>query len=219
MGVRDDVMANATQLARADGRSSPAVIDLFRAGMARSSSDQIAQMLPMFDLGMRSGSQQADPPAAADEKVDEIFRRAGALAIALDQRLAPDHVAAIAARDDDLGSHSILAVFRHVLVAVVAGPDPEEQQRLVTSLRDEQADEEWSHHSIGSFTSVPLRATTELGEDRSWEQSQHDGPRCSGCRRPFQEPLPVAEIETEAGPVDVVMCSACGQVLGLHGPS
>ena len=203
-------------MAGADGRSEPAINDIMRAAAGRSTSRHLAHIASMFELmaTREAIDRQALEPATAAE-VDEIFQRAGAFAVALDEPLEADHVAAVAARmvEDEPGP---MALFRLGLMGMVAGPDEDDQRRIQVAIQD-QADRD----EFGPLTSE--LEPTEYGKvwSTSFRSDTDDdtpggvAPRCGGCQRSYGAPLRMIELVTEVGPVNALACPHCGTVLAV----
>lgn len=214
MGVREDVLALAEQLASAAGRPGATVDDVLRAAAQLSTSSQLLHLISMFEAAERHfGGGEQSPTTATPEQLDEIFQRAGALAVALDEPLAAAHVAAIAPRVGDQQQRGVLRMFGQMLMGIVTGPDEEQQRQL-------QAEIEEQSGQAGTSPDVVRKSfTMRLGEPDEGTSATDTRPRCPSCHVPLEEPLPVADLTTRAGPVAAATCGNCGTIIAVLPPA
>jgi hypothetical protein len=200
-------MHTAQVHARDHGRADPSLRDVLDAAIARC--DDGARMVAF--MGQRGAGQEGPDddvlagPATA-EQLDEVFGRAGALAVALDQTLQPAHVALVTSlslRDAQPPMGIFLAP---LLFNQLAGPDADELERVSRELNTGQQAAPVRRMEIRTL-SDRFEVDDELGVER---------PRCPHCRRSLKGNIDMVTLDVQGAAIEVLACATCGAALAIN---
>ena len=198
MGLREELVDAARERATERGRPL-AVADLLDVALDLGTRLLVHGPIEQIRQLLVAG---ADAPEAQDDEVDEIFRRAAALSVGLDQPLEAEHVAVIATLHPEVGSAGAAGAIRHLLLYELTGPTAGDLSGLMKQLdRDIAPVQRRILRLEGSWP-------TDDESDRVVE------PSCGRCGAHLQGGLHRTTVETDEGErIDVVMCIRCGATL------
>ena len=198
MGLREELVDAARDRATERGRRL-AVADLLDVALDIGTRVLVHGPIEQIRQLLVAG---ADAPEVRDDEVDEIFRRAAALSVGLDQPLEAEHVAVIATLHPKVGSAGAAGAIRHLLLYELIGPTADDWSGLMKQLDRDIAP--------GQRRMVRLEGAWLTDEENEGVVE----PSCGRCGASLQGGLHRTTVETDQGErIDIVICIRCGATL------
>lgn len=208
----DDIRHEAAERARQDGRDAPSVRDLFEVAVD-GSGPQIRMASNHFFRHLPAANPPTETSAGEDE-FDDIFRRAAALAVALDQDPADDHVVVVCSLHPDAGDPGVRGFIRQLALQSVGQFDAEAHSALFERIRDAQQPQSFGGQSASGF--VPLRPVGPPADAGFAGEPGLADPCCTRCGTAVEDNLEGSDVTVGDRTIHVVACGVCGAVQGIQ---